>query len=219
MDCPCYAQGKVQSGNADIDWQCVQAIRLASYDGMKWAYRRVRLPLFPSTFFVVQNGKAACMLSMHFGSRGLVGSLKAKPLALSYAQMQSICRQPAVSEDAQKLGGLVEFIQGRAPPVLACAQAMGQESVPPHMTAIFGAVAALASSSASFPLEIVRRRAMMGTAPAAGARVPVLATAYSGNGLFWHNTACHPCNPPSHAVPVVLLQCAQASAWLPWPSD
>ena len=42
--------------------------------------------------------------------------------------------------------------------------------MPPHMTAIFGAVAAVASSSASFPLEVVRRRAMMGTSPAAGAR-------------------------------------------------
>ena len=34
------------------------------------------------------------------------------------------------------------------------------------MTMMFGAIAAVASSSASFPLEIVRRRAMMGTLPA-----------------------------------------------------
>ena len=45
-------------------------------------------------------------------------------------------------------------------------QRTGKESVPAHMTMIFGAIAAVASSSASFPLEIVRRRAMMGTLPA-----------------------------------------------------
>ena len=45
-------------------------------------------------------------------------------------------------------------------------QRSGKESVPPHLTMIFGAIAAVASSSASFPLEIVRRRAMMGTLPA-----------------------------------------------------
>lgn len=53
----------------------------------------------------------------------------------------------------------------------ALVQKSGKESVPPHMTMIFGAIAAVASSSASFPLEIVRRRAMMGTLPA-GSGVP-----------------------------------------------
>ena len=41
------------------------------------------------------------------------------------------------------------------------------------MTMMFGAIAAVASSSASFPLEIVRRRAMMGTLPAGSGLHPV----------------------------------------------
>ena len=54
----------------------------------------------------------------------------------------------------------------RAKGIRAWMQRTGKESVPAHMTMIFGAIAAVASSSASFPLEIVRRRAMMGTLPA-----------------------------------------------------
>ncbi len=46
---------------------------------------------------------------------------------------------------------------------------------------VFGAVAAIASSSASFPLEIVRRRAMMGTLPTKG----VLSAPY-----FCHTCMC-----------------------------
>jgi hypothetical protein len=51
----------------------------------------------------------------------------------------------------------------------------GKDNVPPHMTMAFGAIAAVASSSASFPLEIVRRRAMMGSLPTAGGYLLALA--------------------------------------------
>ncbi len=58
-------------------------------------------------------------------------------------------------------------------------QNTGKDSVPPHMTMMFGAIAAVASSSASFPLEIVRRRAMMGNLPAGIGLQPVSAPLFA----------------------------------------
>ena len=58
-------------------------------------------------------------------------------------------------------------------------QKTGKDSVPPHMTMMFGAIAAVASSSASFPLEIVRRRAMMGNLPAGIGLQPVSALLFA----------------------------------------
>ena len=77
-------------------------------------------------------------------------------------------------------------------------QRTGKESVPPHMTMIFGAIAAVASSSASFPLEIVRRRAMMGTLPA-------------GMGMLRNSMQRACCNSDVHHVAMLGVLCN-----LPW---
>ena len=66
-------------------------------------------------------------------------------------------------------------------------QHANRESVPAHMTMMFGAIAAVASSSASFPLEIVRRRAMMGTLPAGSGPHPVFDQHAHPDSLYPHS--------------------------------
>ncbi|CAK0749761.1 hypothetical protein CVIRNUC_001936 [Coccomyxa viridis] len=90
-----------------------------------------------------------------------------------------------------------------------------RESVPAHMTMMFGAIAAVASSSASFPLEIVRRRAMMGTLPAGSGTLSALVmiaqregigALYAGVWLTWLKQA------PQYAVTFLCYDLAKA--WL-----
>ncbi|EIE24257.1 mitochondrial carrier [Coccomyxa subellipsoidea C-169] len=89
-----------------------------------------------------------------------------------------------------------------------------QENVPAHVTMMFGAFAAIASSSASFPLEIVRRRAMMGTLPTTGTLAALMAIArtegvgalYAGVWLTWVKQA------PQYAVTFLCYDLAKA--WL-----
>jgi hypothetical protein len=56
-----------------------------------------------------------------------------------------------------------------------------QEHIPPGMSMTFGALSGLLSASATFPLEVVRRRMMMGTAK--GNTFVAIASIYRSEGL------------------------------------
>ena len=137
------------------------AVRLGSYDGLKWTYKRVSL--------------SRCCLMLLF-----------TPTLKSWKQ------------------GVAQHMRAEA--VVALMQRTGKESVPPHMTMIFGAIAAVASSSASFPLEIVRRRAMMGTLPVgSGALHGHVPTDMRSDWPDWHARTCCVSQEPASALSILQI--------------
>lgn len=133
------------------------AVRLGSYDGLKWAYKKVRTTSCPPILWALVDTLTRLRLAMSCCTSALHG-----------VWLRMLCLWHGSTILGQHDLKLVMLFQNT-----------GKDSVPPHMTMIFGAIAAVASSSASFPLEIVRRRAMMGTLPAGIGLQPVSAPLFA----------------------------------------
>ena len=143
------------------------AVRLGMYDGLRWAYRKVCLP------------PAACALDLlvavyhdfeccFCGSTGQQNGVQHRNMGCKNAipckfvgQLHGSAGKHAVCVPIGRTfkhisTAVVAFQPACAAEQRGALQWSGSDDVPPGMTAGFGAIAAVASSSASFPLEVVR---------------------------------------------------------------
>ena len=134
------------------------AVRLGSYDGLKWAYKKVSTP--SEAILTDMPYAPACSLSNQRGE----GLTHPNPSAGSSRQHAQLLGLP-IALQVCRCTTLMVFVTGAAHKQGVCPGA--------HDYDVWGRLLRVASSSASFPLEIVRRRAMMGTLPAGSGLHPV----------------------------------------------
>ena len=173
------------------------AVRLGMYDGLRWAYRRVRLRFLNEQLrchiagtkrgqvlhraAVLYHCPASCFQLACLGWRidgagdsarhlregddmcvdeadGLMRCLTGQHKAADCLSRLCLSKGPCIWEGSVALHHtcqpLTQQMEGHQ--CFGCVQSSGSDDVPPGVTAVFGAMAAVASSSASFPLEVVR---------------------------------------------------------------